>query len=137
MSMTWTEREAGPVESHQDYLAALETASGLIAALPRSGLPPLDLTAAQLTDSSQDLARLLYAAHLFLHQPDMRPPKLESLRLQTDHLDTSFRALASTKGLYIEGLHPVCKNLVKLHQMVRLEHAHLIESFAIFSAARF
>jgi hypothetical protein len=94
-------------ESHQDYLASLDAASGLLAALVHAGFPGLDLTATQLTDTNQDLARLLYAAHIFLHQPDMRPQMLDALRLQTQHLGASFRALAAKKSLYVEGLHPV------------------------------
>ena len=107
-------REAGLVyhenhqkESHQDHLASLDAASGLLAALAHAGFPGLDLTAAQLADTNQDLARLLYAAHVFLHQPDMRPQMVDALRLQTRHLGASFRALAAKKSLYVEGLHPV------------------------------
>ena len=107
--------------------------------LKENYLPPLRLSTQQLLDESEDHGRVMYVAHLFLHQPAMQPPHVVALRAEVEHILTTFETKAFTRSLYDkegDGLHAICKGLVMFHERVRQKHAELIASFAAFQYLR-
>ena len=111
-------------------------ASMLLAAVRQAHLPELEMASTQLIDPAEDHGRLLYVAHLFLHQPAMRQAKVDALREEVEHTQASFKKMLDTKSLYTDGLHLVCKALVTTRERVRLEHARLVKAFAVFLQLR-
>ena len=54
--------------------------------LKENYLPPLRLSTQQLLDESEDHGRVMYVAHLFLHQPAMQPPHVVALRAEVEQI---------------------------------------------------
>ena len=94
-------------------------------ALQEAKFPSLELPATHLVDPEHDHGRLLYVAHLMLHQPAMRPAKLEALKREVEHMQASFHKLRESKTLYVDGLHPLCRGLILMHNRFRREHAQV------------